>query len=77
MQKYYIGLEPVKEGWSMITYILCEIAIVCAANLAKMNTDLLGLAEKDEIDYESVGDAMKRFIENSNHLSPLPKGSKK
>ena len=65
MQKYYIGLEPVKKGWSMITYILCEIAIVCAANLAKMNTDLLGLAEKDEIDYESVSNAMKRFIENS------------
>jgi len=65
MQNYYIGLEPVKEGFQMITYILCEIAIICAANIAKMNTDLLGLEDSDELDEESVSEAIKRFIENS------------
>jgi hypothetical protein len=65
MQKYYIGLEPVKDGVQMINYILCEILIICAANLAKMNLDILGLEEQDELETESVGDGIKRFIENS------------
>lgn len=46
----------------MITYILCEIAIVCAANMAKMNTDLLGLEENDELDVESVREGIERFL---------------
>jgi hypothetical protein len=51
---YYIGLEPDKDGIGMVSYILCEIGIVCFANLAKMNQDLLGQHEKDEIDSESI-----------------------
>lgn len=49
----------------MIAYILCEILIICSANLAKLNLDLLGLEEKDELQTEAIGDAMKRFIDNS------------
>lgn len=61
----------------MITYILCEIAIVCAANLAKVNTDILGLADTDEIDKESVSEAIKRFIENSTISARIMRAYKK
>lgn len=76
MQKYYIGLEPVKEGYQMINYILCEILIICAANLAKMNLDLLGLTERDELQTETVSEAIKRFIENSTISSRIKKALK-
>ena len=65
MRDYYIGIEPMKDGVQMIQYILVEVCIVGAATIAKLNEDLIGLGEEDELDRESISDAIKRFLENS------------
>ena len=55
----------------MISYILCLVGIIFAAILAQMNQDLLGIEDEDELELESISDAIKRFLQYSDIKSRM------
>lgn len=66
MEEFYIGFRKVDDGVGMISYVLCLVGIIFAATLAQMNQDILGIEDQDEIDRESISEAIKRFLQFSN-----------